>query len=84
MKWFTYLTGWLQIKTVSIHGLRLKQFWINTKESKMDKVTVKWWIDHSKELEDENRELRQKLEAALDTVAYQETELRRLERLQPY
>lgn len=51
---------------------------------KMDKTTVKWWIDHSKELEDENRELRQKLEAALDTVAYQEVELRRLERLQPY
>jgi hypothetical protein len=50
----------------------------------MDKVTVKWWIDHSKELEDENRELRQKLEAALDTVAYQETELRRLERHQSY
>jgi hypothetical protein len=51
---------------------------------KMDKVTVKWWIDHSRELEEENLILKRKLEAALDTVAYQEVEMRRLERLQPY
>lgn len=50
----------------------------------MDKVTVKWWIDHSKELEDQNNELKKKLEVALDTIAYQEVEMRRLERLQPY
>lgn len=50
----------------------------------MDKVTVKWWIDHSRELEDENTELKKKLETALDTIAYQEVEMRRLERLQPY
>lgn len=50
----------------------------------MNKETIKWWIDHSRELEDENNELKKKLEAALDTVAYQEVEMRRLERLQPY
>lgn len=50
----------------------------------MDKVTIKWWIDHSRELEDENIELKKKLEMALDTIAYQEVEMRRLERLQPY
>ena len=50
----------------------------------MDKVTIKWWIDHSRELEDENTELKKKLETALDTIAYQEVEMRRLERLQPY
>lgn len=50
----------------------------------MDKVTIKWWIDHSRELEDENIELKKKLETALDTIAYQEVEMRRLERLQPY
>lgn len=50
----------------------------------MDKVTVKWWIDHSRELEDQNNELKKKLEVALDTIAYQEVEMRRLERLQPY
>jgi hypothetical protein len=50
----------------------------------MDKATAKWWIDHSRELEEENLILKKKLEAALDTVAYQEVEMRRLERLQPY
>ena len=50
----------------------------------MNKETVKWWIDHSRELEDENNELKKKLEAALDTVAFKEGEMRRLERLQPY
>ena len=50
----------------------------------MDKITVKWWIEHSRELEDENNELKKKLETALDTIAYQEVEMRRLERLQPY
>ena len=55
------------------------------KESiKMDKATAKWWIDHSRELEEENLILKRKLEAALDTLAYQEVEMRRLERLQPY
>ena len=41
----------------------------------MNKETVKWWIDHSRELEDENNELKKKLEAALDTVAYQEVDM---------
>jgi hypothetical protein len=50
----------------------------------MDKVTIKWWIDHSKELEDENSELKKKLEAALNTIAYQEVEMLRLERNQKY
>ena len=50
----------------------------------MDKTTIKWWIEHSKELEDENASLKKKLQEALMTIVHQEVEMTRLERNQKY
>lgn len=50
----------------------------------MDKQTIKWWIERAKELEDDNKELRVKLQDALMTIVSQEVEITRLERNQKY
>ena len=54
------------------------------KRLKMDKTTIKWWIDHSKELEAENERLRKELNESLMTIVAQEVEITRLERNQKY
>lgn len=55
----------------------------------MDRTTIKWWIDRCGEFEDENKHLRDTIDDMNDMVkdmikviAHQESELRRLERLQ--
>jgi hypothetical protein len=55
----------------------------------MDRTTVKWWIDRCGEFEDENKYLRETIDDMNDMVkdmikviAHQESELRRVERLQ--
>ena len=50
----------------------------------MDKVTVKWWIDHSSILEKENTELKKQLQIATIRLVQQEAEIARLERNQKY
>ena len=55
----------------------------------MDRTTIQWWIDRCNEFEDENKHLRDTIDDMNDMVkdmikviAHQESELRRLERLQ--
>jgi hypothetical protein len=48
----------------------------------MDTVTIKWWINRSIKLEKENKKLKQMIDDMAKIIAHQESELRRVERLQ--
>lgn len=50
----------------------------------MDKTTFKWWINRSKNLEEQNLALKSKLESAMTIIAEQRAEIVRLERNQNY
>jgi hypothetical protein len=50
----------------------------------MDRVTIKWWIDRSAMLEEENLKLKKKIEDMMSTIIHQECEISRLERNQRY
>jgi hypothetical protein len=48
----------------------------------MDTVTIKWWINRSIYLEKENKKLKEMIDDMAKIIAHQESELRRVERLQ--
>jgi hypothetical protein len=48
----------------------------------MDTVTIKWWINRSIQLEKENKKLKEMIDDMAKIIAHQESELRRVERLQ--
>jgi len=48
----------------------------------MDTVTIKWWINRSIKLEKENKKLKEMIDDMAKIIAHQESELRRVERLQ--
>ena len=45
-------------------------------------VTIKWWINRSIHLEKENKKLKEMIDDMAKIIAHQESELRRVERLQ--
>jgi len=50
----------------------------------MDKTTFKWWINRSKNFEERNLALEEKLKDAMTIIAEQRAEIIRLERSQHY
>ncbi len=50
----------------------------------MDKTTFKWWINRSKNFEERNLALEEKLKDAMTIIAEQRAEIIRLERNQHY
>lgn len=50
----------------------------------MDRATVKWWIDRCAMFEEENLNLKKKIEDMMSTIISQEAEISRLERNQRY